>query len=98
MAMLVARSDSPLSIIDRSFKETKINIPKAPALGLLLDQPLFDHYNQRVENRSDREPIRFDKFKVYYIFRFLLFFFCPRLRTTRKINKCYANHLKQITK
>ncbi|KAG2227820.1 hypothetical protein INT45_002058 [Circinella minor] len=63
MAMLVARSDSPLSIIDRSFKETKINIPKAPALGLLLDQPLFDHYNQRIENRSDREPIRFDKFK-----------------------------------
>ena len=64
MAMLVARSNSPLSIIDRSFEETKINIPKAPALGLLLDQPLFDHYNQRVEKRSDREPIHFDKFRV----------------------------------
>ncbi|KAI9250206.1 pseudouridine synthase [Phascolomyces articulosus] len=63
MAMLVTRSNSPLSIIDRSFEETKINIPKAPALGLLLDQPLFQHYNQRVENRSDREPIHFDNFQ-----------------------------------
>ncbi|KAI8146213.1 pseudouridine synthase [Fennellomyces sp. T-0311] len=63
MAMLVTRSNTPLSLIDRSFEATKINIPKAPALGLLLDQPLFDHYNQRVEGRDDREPIGFDKFQ-----------------------------------
>ncbi|KAI7875413.1 pseudouridine synthase, partial [Lichtheimia hyalospora FSU 10163] len=63
MAMLVTRTDTPTSVISQSFEPHKINIPKAPALGLLLEKPLFDGYNQRIADRPDRSPISFDLYK-----------------------------------
>ncbi|KAJ8652256.1 tRNA pseudouridine(38-40) synthase [Lichtheimia ornata] len=63
MAMLVTRTDTPTSVISQSFEHHKINIPKAPALGLLLEKPLFDGYNQRIADRPDRSPISFDSYK-----------------------------------
>lgn len=64
MAMLCVRSQTPLSVIDASFGETSINVPKAPALGLLLEEPVYSLYNSRVEEVADREAIDFDKHKV----------------------------------
>ncbi|RKP23655.1 pseudouridine synthase, partial [Syncephalis pseudoplumigaleata] len=37
MMVLLVRSGTPLSVIPQSFAATKINIPKAPGLGLLLE-------------------------------------------------------------
>ncbi|KAF7722060.1 tRNA pseudouridine synthase 1 [Apophysomyces ossiformis] len=75
MAMLAVRSNTPLSIISKTFGSTKINIPKAPALGLLLEQPVFDSYNQHVTEKGQRQPITFekyqheiDKFKMNWIY------------------------------
>ncbi|SAM03912.1 hypothetical protein [Absidia glauca] len=48
MAVLVVRSGTPLTLIEDSFGPQKINIPKAPALGLLLERPVFDSYNNRL--------------------------------------------------
>ena len=67
MAMLVTRTDTPPSVISQSFEPHKINIPKAPALGLLLEKPLFDGYNQRIADRPDRSPISFDLYKVNFV-------------------------------
>ncbi|KAI8088638.1 pseudouridine synthase [Halteromyces radiatus] len=63
MAILTLRTETPLSIIDRTFEDGKINIPKAPALGLLLNQPVYDGYNAKID-LDQREPILFDKYKV----------------------------------
>ncbi|KAI5968101.1 PUS1 [Candida margitis] len=62
MASLVIRCDLPVGLIDDAFQSTKINIPKAPALGLLLENPVFDAYNYKLRDHS-YDAINFDLFK-----------------------------------
>ncbi|KAH3663472.1 hypothetical protein WICMUC_005911 [Wickerhamomyces mucosus] len=61
MATLVVRSGCPLERINEAFNAEKINIPKAPALGLLLEQPVYTGYNQRLEDYGYK-PIDFRKY------------------------------------
>ncbi|KAI8991141.1 pseudouridine synthase [Mycotypha africana] len=65
MGMLVTRTNTPLHLIPKTFEENRINIPKAPALGLLLERPIFHIYNTKVRTKSEaeREEIDFDKYK-----------------------------------
>ncbi|ANB12716.1 pseudouridine synthase PUS1 [Sugiyamaella lignohabitans] len=74
MAVLIVRTGCPISRISEAFEQNKINIPKAPSLGLLLEHPVYDSYNQRLGNFG-YEPISFDKyaeeidaFKMKYIY------------------------------
>lgn len=65
MAILVVRSNTPRSIISQTFEPVKINIPKAPSLGLLLHHPVFDFYNQRrLKHRTDLPPFDLHEFQV----------------------------------
>lgn len=66
MAMLVTRTKTPISLIPKSFEENRINIPKAPALGLLLERPIFTVYNERQRERANqvhRDCVDFDAYK-----------------------------------
>ncbi|CEG71386.1 Putative tRNA pseudouridine synthase [Rhizopus microsporus] len=66
MAMLIARTETPVSLIQQTFGEKRINIPKAPALGLLLERPVFDVYNDKLlqkTSKEDRIKIDFDVHK-----------------------------------
>ncbi|KAH7413036.1 pseudouridine synthase [Cadophora sp. MPI-SDFR-AT-0126] len=63
MAALVVRCGTPLSIINDSYGAANISIPKAPGLGLLLERPVFDSYNQKAVNEYKREKINFDKYQ-----------------------------------
>lgn len=63
MAALVVRCSSPLSIMQDSYGPINISIPKAPGLGLLLERPVFDSYNEKAENEYSREKIDFDKYQ-----------------------------------
>jgi tRNA pseudouridine38-40 synthase len=74
MAVLVIRTGCPISRIKDCYGPTKINIPKAPALGLLLENPVYDTYNQILE-KNNYEHIDFtihqeemDAFKMKYIY------------------------------
>ncbi|CDK27654.1 unnamed protein product [Kuraishia capsulata CBS 1993] len=49
LAALVARTGASLDRITDSFTNIKLNIPKAPALGLLLEQPVYEAINTRLE-------------------------------------------------
>lgn len=64
MAMLSVRTGTPLSLIPKTFEADKINIPKAPALGLLLERPVFQLYNNRMASVENRNSIDFDIYKV----------------------------------
>lgn len=46
--VLICRMNVPPSFILETFGPAKIHTPKAPALGLLLEYPLFDGYNRRI--------------------------------------------------
>lgn len=63
MAALVVRCGSPLSIMKESYSSANISIPKAPGLGLLLERPVFDSYNEKAETEYQREKIDFNKFQ-----------------------------------
>ncbi|KAF7370276.1 tRNA pseudouridine synthase 1 [Mycena sanguinolenta] len=67
--VLSCRTGTPPQIIDELYGPRDVFIPKMPALGLLLEEPLFDTYNSKVaranekltpENPDYRPPINFE--------------------------------------
>lgn len=78
MLILMVRSATPTSLISKTFGPEKLNIPKAPALGLLLERPIFTQYNTRIAAlEQSREPVDFDKYEVCAVPHII--FFCPLL-------------------
>jgi tRNA pseudouridine38-40 synthase len=63
MAALIVRSGSDLGVMEESFGHVPISIPKAPGLGLLLERPVFDSYNEQAEKKFQRERIDFEKWR-----------------------------------
>ncbi|KAF9583369.1 tRNA pseudouridine synthase 1 [Lunasporangiospora selenospora] len=60
LIIMLIRTDTPLSLIPKTFEANKINIPKAPSLGLLLERPMFTTYNRKVQ--SSHQPIGFESY------------------------------------
>ncbi|PWY70463.1 tRNA pseudouridine synthase [Aspergillus heteromorphus CBS 117.55] len=58
-AMVVRCGCDPNRIVD-TYRATKIAIPKAPGLGLLLERPVFDSYNKKT-SETGKAKIDFDK-------------------------------------
>ncbi|GAA5940105.1 pseudouridine synthase family protein [Sporobolomyces koalae] len=48
LTILAVRSSTPASLVPETFGPSRIHIPKAPALGLLLLEPQYLEYNKRV--------------------------------------------------
>lgn len=74
MATLITRCGCPVDRISDAYNAQKINIPKAPALGLLLESPVYEGYNKRLQEFG-YEPIDFkeyqsemDAFKMKHIY------------------------------
>ncbi|RFU26686.1 hypothetical protein B7463_g9670, partial [Scytalidium lignicola] len=63
MATLIVRCGASIQTIYDSYGSAKISIPKAPGLGLLLERPVFDSYNEKAVNEYGKEKIDFDKFQ-----------------------------------
>jgi len=51
-AMLIARTRTPAMLLNELFTPARVHIPKAPALGLLLEHPLFGNYNASLEKTN----------------------------------------------
>lgn len=63
MAVLVTRCGTDMSRIQESYGPTRISIPKAPSLGLLLERPVFENYNKRAEGNYERPAIDFANYE-----------------------------------
>ncbi|PIA17987.1 pseudouridine synthase [Coemansia reversa NRRL 1564] len=50
LVILMVRAGAPLSLMDKLFGGPRVNVPKAPGLGLLLERPVFDGYNKRPDS------------------------------------------------
>lgn len=61
MAALIVRCGCPETRLQDSYMRDKISIPKAPGLGLLLERPVFDTYNDRFVGQ--REKLDFAKYE-----------------------------------
>ncbi|KAG0206613.1 tRNA pseudouridine synthase 1 [Mortierella sp. GBA30] len=62
LIIMIIRTDTPLKLIPETFKANKINIPKAPSLGLLLERPMFKTYNRKVA--ATHQPLDFDPYNA----------------------------------
>lgn len=63
MAALTVRCGTNPKIIEESFGNVVVRIPKAPGLGLLLERPVFDSYNSNQAKQHGREKIDFGKYE-----------------------------------
>jgi tRNA pseudouridine38-40 synthase len=62
MAALTVRCGTHPSIMEVSFGNNIVRIPKAPGLGLLLERPVFDSYNEKQASQHGREKVDFNKY------------------------------------
>ncbi|KAK0897257.1 tRNA pseudouridine synthase 1 [Friedmanniomyces endolithicus] len=63
MVALLVRSGAGLSTITSSFGPERFSIPKVPGLGLLLERPVFDSYNEHQAAKFEKEKLDFGKFE-----------------------------------
>jgi tRNA pseudouridine38-40 synthase len=64
LVIMMIRTETPIKLFDTCFTSQRINIPKAPALGLLLQHPNFHIYNRDFGGKDERNPIDFNQYKV----------------------------------
>ncbi|KAE8634891.1 hypothetical protein XENTR_v10002459 [Xenopus tropicalis] len=57
LVIAVVKGFAPTSIIERSWGEEKVDIPKAPGLGLVLERVHFEKYNRRFGNDGLHESL-----------------------------------------
>lgn len=62
LLIMLIRLDCSLCLIERALDplKEKINIPKAPSLGLLLDKAMFEHYNKMGRQQGNKGAIEWE--------------------------------------
>lgn len=63
MIALVVRCGCPTSRIGETFANVIVSIPKVPGLGLLLERPIFDSYNEGPAEKFSRPKVDFSKYE-----------------------------------
>ena len=63
MITLLVRCGASLSTLEDSLTASRYSIPKVPGLGLLLERPVFDSYNELTAPKHGREKLDFGKFE-----------------------------------
>ncbi|KAK3703629.1 tRNA pseudouridine synthase 1 [Vermiconidia calcicola] len=63
MITLLVRCGSDINTMHDSFGSEKYSIPKVPGLGLLLERPVFDSYNNLQAPKHGREKLEFGKYE-----------------------------------
>ncbi|KAI0684286.1 pseudouridine synthase [Cytidiella melzeri] len=70
--VLCCRTNTPPQVIDELYGPRRVFVPKMPALGLLLEYPIFDSYNKKVTEASEklhisdpdrRKPVDFEAYR-----------------------------------
>ncbi|XP_012586677.1 PREDICTED: tRNA pseudouridine synthase A, mitochondrial isoform X1 [Condylura cristata] len=57
LLVAIVKGYAPESALERSWGEAKVDVPKAPGLGLVLERVHFEKYNQRFGNDGLHEPL-----------------------------------------
>lgn len=65
LTIAVIRGIAPVETIPKSFEKTRLDIPMAPGLGLVLDQVHYDGYNNRFKDSDipSHEQLVWDEFE-----------------------------------
>lgn len=61
LLLAVVRGYTTEATIERAFSESRIDVPMAPGLGLVLDQVHYDRYNERYASDGIHDALAWDK-------------------------------------
>ncbi len=61
LLVLLGRTNAPSSLVPEMFGPARVHVPKAPGLGLLLENPLFEVYNTRIASTNRKLEKKRDK-------------------------------------
>lgn len=62
LVIAVARGLVSPDLLPHSVQMDKVNIPRAPGIGLVLEFTHFDYYNQRYNDRTFHDPVTWEEF------------------------------------
>ncbi|KAM4763104.1 pseudouridylate synthase 1 homolog isoform 3-T4 [Cyanocitta cristata] len=95
LVIAIVKGYAAESIMERSWGEEKVDVPKAPGLGLVLEKVHFEKYNRRFGNDGLHEPLEWTEeeekiavFKEQYIY--------PTIINTEREEKSMANWLNTL--
>ncbi|XP_062942495.1 pseudouridylate synthase 1 homolog isoform X2 [Cynocephalus volans] len=95
LVVAIVKGYAPESVLERSWGEEKVDIPKAPGLGLVLERVHFEKYNQRFGNDGLHEPLDWAQeegkvaaFKEQYIY--------PTIISTERDERSMAQWLSTL--
>lgn len=63
LSIAIVRGFCGVDIIDLAWKPEKVDIPKAPGLGLVLEKLHYDGYNKRFGNDGIHDPLVWDEYQ-----------------------------------
>ncbi|XP_077164265.1 pseudouridylate synthase 1 homolog isoform X2 [Paroedura picta] len=96
LVIAVIKGYAPESILEQSWGEEKVDVPKAPGLGLVLERVHFEKYNQRFGNDGLHEALEWAAeadqiaaFKEQHIY--------PTIVSTEKEEKSMAGWLATLS-
>nr|XP_056715056.1 pseudouridylate synthase 1 homolog [Euleptes europaea] len=96
LVIAIVKGYAPESILEQSWGEEKVDVPKAPGLGLVLERVHFEKYNRRFGNDGLHEALewadeeeKITAFKEQYIY--------PTIVNTEKEEKSMENWLETLS-
>uniref|UniRef100_A0A8C6QZ59 Pseudouridylate synthase 1 homolog n=1 Tax=Nannospalax galili TaxID=1026970 RepID=A0A8C6QZ59_NANGA len=95
LVVAIVKGYAPESVLERSWGEEKVDVPKAPGLGLVLERVHFEKYNQRFGSDGLHEPLDWAQeegkvaaFKEQYIY--------PTIVSTERDERSMAQWLNTL--
>lgn len=96
LVIAIVKGYAAESILELSWGEEKVDVPKAPGLGLVLERVHFEKYNRRFGNDGLHEPLEWTEeeekiavFKEQYIY--------PTIINTEREEKSMVNWLNTLS-
>uniref|UniRef100_A0A8C8VL37 Pseudouridylate synthase 1 homolog n=1 Tax=Pelusios castaneus TaxID=367368 RepID=A0A8C8VL37_9SAUR len=96
LVIAIMKGYAPESIMERSWGEEKVDIPRAPGLGLVLEKVHFEKYNNRFGSDGLHEPLEWAEaeekitvFKEQHVY--------PTIINTEKEEQSMANWLSTLS-
>ncbi|XP_008117248.1 pseudouridylate synthase 1 homolog isoform X1 [Anolis carolinensis] len=96
LVIAIVKGYASESIMEQSWGEEKVDVPKAPGLGLVLERVHFEKYNKRFGNDGFHEALewaeeeeKISAFKEKYIY--------PTIISTEKEERSMANWLETLS-
>ncbi|XP_060105681.1 pseudouridylate synthase 1 homolog [Heteronotia binoei] len=96
LVIAIVKGYAPEAILERSWGEEKVDVPKAPGLGLVLERVHFEKYNRRFGNDGLHEALewadeeeKIAAFKEQYIY--------PTIVNTEKEEKSMVSWLETLS-